>query len=244
MTSKTTKIFIITIVLGGVCAAVSADVVRLTNGRVIQGIIVSEESGKVRLKVGPGMMIFDKNQLISAERSAPEENISLQQEWQAKEQKNEQRYQEALSRESLERARREDAKQYGQKAADITEQGQAIFVDGVINGTQRVKFLMDTGAAGVVLSETVARSLGYSREKAIGIGKAKLADGRSVDCYVVRLDKLEVGESWVNGLDAAVMPAKEASELGYEALLGMSFLKNFSFQMDYTTKKLLLQKGK
>ena len=196
-------------------------------------------------------MLFYTGQILSIERSTPEANAALKGEWQARAQKNEEIYNQAVSREVLERRLEEQAsrkkeleKEYQKKSTDIFEGERSIFVDGIINGSERVRFLVDTGSNDVMLSEETALKLGYTADKALGTLKAKLADGSSVDCYVVRLDKVEVGQSWLNDVEAAVLPPKEGAPPGYDALLGMSFLKFFSFQIDYSSKKLVLQKGR
>ncbi|WP_127996201.1 retropepsin-like aspartic protease family protein [Piscinibacter defluvii] len=96
--------------------------------------------------------------------------------------------------------------------------------DGAING-KMVRFLVDTGATSVSMSEAEARRLGidYSRGQA---GLARTANG-TVTAHRIRLASVRVGDVTVYDVEAIVVPAP--MEL---VLLGNSFLSRFQMRRD------------
>lgn len=96
--------------------------------------------------------------------------------------------------------------------------------DGAING-KMVRFLVDTGATSVSMSEAEAKRLGidYSRGQA---GLARTANG-TVTAHRVRLASVRVGDVTVYDVEAIVVPAP--MEL---VLLGNSFLSRFQMRRD------------
>lgn len=96
--------------------------------------------------------------------------------------------------------------------------------DGAING-KMVRFLVDTGATSVSMSEAEAKRLGidYSRGQA---GLARTANG-TVTAHRVRLASVRVGDVTIYDVEAIVVPAP--MEL---VLLGNSFLSRFQMRRD------------
>jgi aspartyl protease family protein len=97
--------------------------------------------------------------------------------------------------------------------------------EGLING-EVVRFLVDTGATDVAISEDFARSKGLEFGPRIGI---MTAAGR-VGGWMTRLDSVQLGVLELRDVRAII-----TSGLGDEALLGMSFLKNFSMVQEGDT---------
>ena len=91
-------------------------------------------------------------------------------------------------------------------------------VTGAINGHE-VRFLVDTGATDVAVSERFARSIGLEFGPRIGIMTA----AGPVQGWITRLDSVQFGAYTLRDVRATVTPG-----LGQQALLGMSFLKHFS----------------
>ena len=86
---------------------------------------------------------------------------------------------------------------------------------GEINGVP-VVFLVDTGATGVAIPNSLAKAL------AIPIGRAlntKTAAGNTI-AYLSQLDTVRVGQIVLRNVEAAVVPEMESDYI----LLGMSFL--------------------
>jgi len=86
--------------------------------------------------------------------------------------------------------------------------------EALING-QKVNVLVDTGATGVAISQSVADRL---QLKSLAAVRTNTANGDSVG-YMVRLDSVTVG-----GVEARNVSAMIAPGLGGDVLLGMSYL--------------------
>ena len=95
---------------------------------------------------------------------------------------------------------------------------------GTING-RAVRFVVDTGATNVALSEAVARSIGLD----FGKGERVLtntANGQVV-AHRVSLREVRVGDVTVYNVDATIVPAMMDM-----VLLGNSFLSRFQMKRD------------
>ena len=86
--------------------------------------------------------------------------------------------------------------------------------EALING-ERVRVLVDTGATGVAISQSVADRLGLSSQDAIN---THTANGNAVS-YLVRLKTVQLGGVIAHDVAATISPGLEG-----DALLGMSFL--------------------
>jgi aspartyl protease family protein len=86
--------------------------------------------------------------------------------------------------------------------------------EALING-EKVNVLVDTGATGIAISQSVADKLNLKSINAIGLNTA---NGDSVG-YMVRLQSVKLG-----GVEAQNVSAMIAPGLDGDALLGMSFL--------------------
>lgn len=86
--------------------------------------------------------------------------------------------------------------------------------EALINN-QKVSVLVDTGATGVAISQSVADRL---QLKSVAAVRTNTANGDSVG-YMVRLESVKVG-----GVEAKNVSAMIAPGLGGDVLLGMSYL--------------------
>lgn len=86
--------------------------------------------------------------------------------------------------------------------------------EALING-ERVRVLVDTGATGVAISQSVADRLGLVSRDAIN---THTANGNAVS-YLVRLKTVQLGGVVAHDVAATISPGLEG-----DALLGMSFL--------------------
>lgn len=91
---------------------------------------------------------------------------------------------------------------------------------GEING-QPVTFLLDTGATGVAIPESVAQRLGLQRGQAY---RTQTANGTAIG-YATRLDQVSVGEITLQDVRAGIAPGLQTDQV----LLGMTFLKYIEF---------------
>jgi aspartyl protease family protein len=91
---------------------------------------------------------------------------------------------------------------------------------GEING-QPVTFLLDTGATGVAIPETLANRLGLQRGRAY---RTQTANGTAIS-YATTLDEVAVADIRLPAVRAGIVPGLQTEEV----LLGMSFLKHIEF---------------
>ena len=93
--------------------------------------------------------------------------------------------------------------------------------NGKINGQEAV-FLLDTGATGVAVPETLAREWGLIRGESI---QMQTANGVSVG-YLTVLDSVSIGPLVQRDVRGVIAPGF----LSDEVLLGMSFLRHLNLQ--------------
>ncbi len=98
-------------------------------------------------------------------------------------------------------------------------------IEALVDGT-RVRFLVDTGASGIVLSPADARRLGFDPDTLRFTGFAETANG-TVRTAPVRLGVIEIGPIRFHDLPASVNQTEMRG-----SLLGMSFLERLrSFEV-------------
>ncbi len=102
--------------------------------------------------------------------------------------------------------------------------GGHFVTNGTING-RTVRFVVDTGATNVAMSESVARNAGIDYTKGQR-GYVSTANGQ-VTAYRVSLGEVRVGDVTVYNVDATVVPAPMEM-----VLLGNSFLSRFQMKRD------------
>ena len=101
---------------------------------------------------------------------------------------------------------------------------------GSINGST-VRFVVDTGATHVALSQAEAERIGINYRKGQrGVGNT--ANGQVV-MYRVTLDSVRIGDVQVFNVEAAVVPAQME-----QVLLGNSFLMRFQMKRENDTLTL------
>jgi aspartyl protease family protein len=99
-------------------------------------------------------------------------------------------------------------------------------VSGSING-HSTRFLVDTGASAVALSETDARRMRLDYKRTGERVRVETASGPTI-AYRVRLARVTVGGVMQRNVEAYVMPGNEPERI----LLGMSFLNRFKIRND------------
>ena len=100
------------------------------------------------------------------------------------------------------------------------------------NSTIEAKLLLDTGATNITLHKKVAKKL-YLKNP--GKGYIQVADGKIIEADVVKLDSVTVGPKTKKNLYAGIIKHKGKS-VPYDGLLGMNFLKNFEYTIDFDKK--------
>ncbi len=112
-----------------------------------------------------------------------------------------------------------------------------ILADVTINEKVTAKFLVDTGATVVSLSQELATKLGLPQGKTPVT--VSMADGRKVSAQRVILSSVRVGDVLGENIEAVILPDAPGNEI--DGLLGMSFLSKFHVRLDSATGKLILR---
>jgi len=220
------------LILFGFQLQAGADILYLKNGRTIEGIIKKEDSREVSLNVGFGVMKFSRGEIKSIHKSS-EEGVRLIEEGWVKEKEAS----EARAKEIQEQKEREP------KQAMMDKKTGHLAVETTLNKKVKANLVLDTGSSLVVLSSKIASSLGIDVSAEAGdTMDLILADGRKVKVQKVILDSVSVQGAEVEKVEAAILPEQDNSLLDQDGLLGMSFLKNFSFKIDQKNNKLTLEK--
>jgi aspartyl protease family protein len=101
---------------------------------------------------------------------------------------------------------------------------------GSING-KSVRFVVDTGATNIAMSQAEAQRIGLAYQKGQR-GMGNTANGQ-VPVHRITLDVVRVGDVQVYNVDATVLPAQMD-----QVLLGNSFLTRFQMKRDNDTLTL------
>jgi aspartyl protease family protein len=102
--------------------------------------------------------------------------------------------------------------------------GGHFFSDGSING-KAVRFIVDTGATNISISESEAQRIGLDYRRGQR-GIAQTANGQ-VAAHRVQLSSVRVGEVTLYNIEAIVLPASMD-----QVLLGNSFLSRFQMKRE------------
>lgn len=118
-----------------------------------------------------------------------------------------------------------------------------VTVTTLLNNKVKANLVLDTGASLILLSRKIAKGLGVD-----AVGKNTIpielimADGRREKGQMVILESVKVQGAEANNVEAAILPDRESIMMDGDGLLGMSFLKKFSFKIDHKNGKLILEK--
>jgi len=208
-----------------------ADTLKLKNGRSIEGIIKKEDAESVDFEVGSGSVKFLKSEIADISKSSPKDSDSLRNRWQA----DKLNFDNKLAKQKAE----EESKP---RKASFSHDAKGMTIGVTLNNKVETTMVLDTGASLILLTRDTANKLGINLDKLKPDMKVQVADGRSVEAAHIVLDSVIVENSEARNVDASVLMDKKG-DFGFgDGLLGMSFLKNFSFKIDQKEKKLTLEK--
>lgn len=105
-------------------------------------------------------------------------------------------------------------------------------------GVVRVQGIVDTGSTFVAIPFEIAETLGYDLHKVNERAQVSTPNGL-LTVPVITLDEVNVMGKSVAQVKAAVVPFPEEARVA--CLLGLSFLRNFVFSVDYSTGSFKLE---
>jgi len=210
---------------------VFADTIYLKNGRSINGVVNKREGDEVELAVSSGSVTFRKAEIRDIQIADQEVNSRLRSNWQAQKIQIQNRI---VSQKLLEESK--------PRSVEFSGDNQNIYVKAILNKKVEVKFVLDTGASMIMLRKGVAEKLGMRVENIVGDMKVQVVDGRMIDAKQVVLKSVSVEGVEVHDVPAAILLDEVGSMGSVGGLLGMTFLKKFNFKVDYSQKKLILEK--
>ncbi len=112
-----------------------------------------------------------------------------------------------------------------------------------VNGGSEVNFLIDTGAAEVVLDTDFARSLGVATA---GSETGTFAGGKTADVGRGRVDSLTLGDVVVKNLPVALLPTRPLAPIfggrRVDGILGTVLFYHFVATLDYPHGRLVLMR--
>ena len=129
-------------------------------------------------------------------------------------------------------------REFSTAEATVTPSRDGSVVAVTVNEQIQGRFVVDTGAARVSVTEDFARRLKLD-PAALPEAEFTMADGRKTKGRIVVFRVLSVGGARAENVAAAILPGQPGEQV--DGLLGMSFLKHFSVTLDGSSGKLILR---
>ena len=146
-----------------------ADLIKLKNGRSIEGIIYKEDAHFVELEVSVGTIKLPKDQVAEILPSGEDEGLSLRKQWEKKRVD----FENKLNKQkAIEEAKPRDVK--------FSHDSKGIVLKVAINDKIEVPMLLDTGASVMLLTRSTAKRAGIDLSRLKPDLKVPVADGRVV----------------------------------------------------------------
>jgi len=126
----------------------------------------------------------------------------------------------------------------GTQVVPLEKRG-GLIAEVTVNKRTKAKFLVDTGAEQMQISQSLARRLKLDLRNAEEV-PVRVAGGTVVSARAVMLKEVRIGRARVENVRAVIISREGAMD--YDGLLGMSFLSHFNFQVDTANARLILRK--
>jgi clan AA aspartic protease (TIGR02281 family) len=206
-----------------IAANARADVLRLKNGRSVRGIIKNDEGDAVVISIAGGSLTFPKNSIECIERSSTDENRQHRMQW------------------ASNAAQAIQDQGAGKKSAGIAfpDTPNRIYIGAVLNRSVSVTFLLDTGAPYITIRKGLARRLD------IAPGDGPIVDvslaGKTVKAIQTTLKSVDIGGFKKSDVPALILMQDAGLADMQDGLLGLSFLNQYNFKIDYASRQLVLE---
>ena len=123
-------------------------------------------------------------------------------------------------------------------AVAITPSNAGAIVTVKVNDRVSGRFLVDTGASWVTVTESFAQRLQLDLTTLPEM-EFSMADGRKTKGHTVVFQSVAVGEARAVNVEAAVLSGRPGEQV--DGLLGMSFLRHFAVSLNGSSGKLILR---
>lgn len=144
-------------------------------------------------------------------------------------------YYGARAREMLEQVERLELPD---ESIPLQRSGAHYVVRGRLNGDDEFALMIDTGATLSVISPSALRAANVSPEPVFVRNATINTAGGKVRAPIYRVESFSIGNYSVPNMEFVLLELGDSA--GGAGLLGMNFLRNFSFQLDQQNDRLLL----
>lgn len=97
--------------------------------------------------------------------------------------------------------------------------------------------LLDTGASSTTISTEIAQRLHIGKDHTQAVLN-RLANGGIVESRRMKLSSITVGPHTQHGMEINIL-RHEGPNLGFDGLLGMNFLRNHRYNIDFGTQQII-----
>jgi len=125
------------------------------------------------------------------------------------------------------------------EAIELRSDGQRLWVTVFINGSQSEDLVLDSGASSVCLPAKIATKFGLTPTEKDPPVTLVMADGREIQGRLMVLKNVRVGKFEVEDVECVVLGENAVAA---QALLGLTFLDNFKYEIDSAAKTLTMVK--
>ena len=223
------------LILNSLCGFIfeaDADVLYFKDGRVVEGLIRSENENVIKLDFEFGSIEFNKDQIERTYKSTPDETYVIRQKWESR-------------KSEIEKSGQEERPGKGQrlKKGEDPQKVEHILVNAILNKKVPARLLLDTGASYIILSKAIGKKLGIDINNKETI-QLQLGDGRRTSAKYLSLDSVDIQGAEATDVGTAVLMDDSLDIISLDGVLGMSFLNRFNFKVDHSKKQLIFEKLK